>query len=142
MDDAGVIESIEDKVTKAGKPYKSYRISGQFYNDFGGIKSDVQVGDRVSFSYSSKGQFKNLEEVSKLPAGGGGGPSRTNTEGQGEEVSFPLSPAFHGMIFKMAFEWAVAEGTDNDENMLPRIERKFSVLWDLALKLKKEKNVQ
>ena len=139
MDDAGVIENIEDKFTKAGKPYKSYRISGQYYNDFHSMQTDVQVGDRVDFSYSSKGQYKNLEEVSKLPAGVGGENAQSDTalEGQGKVASFP-SPDFFEMCANQAVELSIANGPLNNETL----EKNFDKVWDLWTKKKKEKNAQ
>jgi len=104
-EDAGVIESIEKKVTKnKGKPYVSYRINGQVYNDFNNKTIKVKVGDKVSFSYSIQGRFKNLLNVEALAGGGSSNSSSVQEEilDQKKVTSYPSSDV-QGAAFSAPF---------------------------------------
>src|SRR3990167_6863249 len=128
VENVGVIEEIEGKVTKAGKPFKTFRISDQFFNDFSSTDWKVRVGDRVKFIYnvSEDGRLKNLEEVAKLV--GGGAPLSEKR----------VSPAFFGMVMKMAVEEASRQGEPSNERVTALFER----FWNLAEELKKVKGVE
>ena len=58
------LEKIEQKMTKANKPYHALTISGKTYGWFDGVDG-FSVGDNVECSFKQNGEYTNLVSIRK-----------------------------------------------------------------------------
>lgn len=143
MDNAGVVEFKETKITKTNKSYNSLKISGEKINDFEGLANEIAVGDRVTYSTKTAGTFLNLTGIKKLPKVTS---DASSMAGSPSPNSSQVSPAFFGMVYNKSIELTIAASDqavlNNKQLFIDTVAAHFEILWNLAENLKKSKGVQ
>jgi len=127
----GKISEVNEGLTKANKPFKKYKIDGEWYTDFSGNTVSVGNGSSVSvrYKFSANGKFRNIVTIGVLPDGTlkealkldqemgslSEGAVTTIEEGVDSAERKP-HPATLGMIFNNAVLVSIAaKNTGNDE---------------------------
>ena len=138
MNNIGKIESKETKETSKGAVYTSIIINDEKLYDFQNLSNSFKVGDLVNYEYSE--QLKDgakYRHLAKIAAS-----TETILSNYGQKTN----PAFFGMVMNQAVA-AASQHINQNGTYLPvedfgrLTERYFKVLWDIAIKLKEEKEV-